>query len=659
MCGRGLVDASAILDLPDTLSFKVSTSCCPDPSCSALVAVANTNFCALCGVRLQPISYELWVDKFVKPALAKNPAMVFLEPANLFRPAAEMGLSVAEARKHLDSLLEERTGVARDVLDGWVQEATSLFEADQKLEAVQLETGQRAKELNIDLHFATAVVGALLQRIEASSLDSGRDYGQRKRAPNTNPQKSAPASPAETGSRKLDRPKEGIRVRKLRKRTTAEAPSLASLAGSAKWSYRNLVAGLSVSNDLVYLDAEISSESVSLENGRGYVYEVSSSLGAFVLFPGSDEQGFVFPNPRLNFTPGSFKLLFPNLTVNQFEHSKLLIEPVHVGRVGKGRWQVTPSENTSVGAQANSATIVEDTGSDESKSSNTFPALVVNEVFETLPVPHGAVQIGANRFQRRVLLTLMGLGSFVLIVAFFIGLYLSAPWFHPNAPVGMVRVPGGVFQMGSNSGDEYEKPAHQVTVAPFFLDCTEVTCEEYERFIKATKNKTPASWSNGTYPTGAAKKPVTGVEWNDANAYAQWAKKRLPTEEEWEFAARGSTGWRYPWGDDWKADLANVNNASKGFMDVGSYKASPLGLFDMVGNAWEWTSSSIHSYPGGKIVEDQLTPAQRENIKVIRGGCYLSSERDATTTYRKGWPPVKGKYDYDQTGFRCALDVAK
>jgi formylglycine-generating enzyme required for sulfatase activity len=214
--------------------------------------------------------------------------------------------------------------------------------------------------------------------------------------------------------------------------------------------------------------------------------------------------------------------------------------------------------------------------------------------------------------------------------------------------------------MGRNDGDEYERPQHPQSVGPFYIDVKEVTCEEYEKFIKATGHKTPWGWSNGAYPSGAARKPVTGVDWYDANAYAQWAKKRLPTEEEWEFAARGTTGWRYPWGNDWRVGVANANNVAKGLLDVGSYKAaSPFGLFDMVGNAWEWTSTSIHSYPGGKIAEDQLPLAQREKMKVIRGGCYLSSDRDATTTYRRGWPPAQGKYDYDQTGFRCALDVPK
>jgi formylglycine-generating enzyme required for sulfatase activity len=225
-------------------------------------------------------------------------------------------------------------------------------------------------------------------------------------------------------------------------------------------------------------------------------------------------------------------------------------------------------------------------------------------------------------------------------------------------PPNMVYVAGGEFVMGADSGDEYENPAHRVMVKPFFIDAYEVTCEDYDKFLKATGHKAPPSWVNGAYAASTARKPVTGVNWDDANAYAQWAKKRLPTEEEWEFAARGSDGWKYPWGNDWKQGQANANNASPGLADVGKFEArSPLGLADMVGNAWEWTSSSIHSYNGGKIAEDQLPEDDRNRMKVIRGGCYLSNPQQATATYRRGWPPPNGPLDFNQTGFRCAFDA--
>ncbi len=105
-------------------------------------------------------------------------------------------------------------------------------------------------------------------------------------------------------------------------------------------------------------------------------------------------------------------------------------------------------------------------------------------------------------------------------------------------PSGMVYVPGGEFMMGSNDGDEYSRPAHKVLVKSFFIDITETTNEEYKKFIEVTNYKTPPDWKNGSFPEGKAKFPVVGIDWDAANAFAKWAGKRLPTEEEWEFAAR-------------------------------------------------------------------------------------------------------------------------
>src|SRR5262249_40579891 len=109
-------------------------------------------------------------------------------------------------------------------------------------------------------------------------------------------------------------------------------------------------------------------------------------------------------------------------------------------------------------------------------------------------------------------------------------------------PNGMVFVPGGTFEMGRDNGDEFERPAHTVKVKPFFLDRTEVTNEEYHRFVAATGHRPPANWAGGKIPEGQARFPVVNVSWEDANAYARWANKRLPTEAEWEFAARGTDG---------------------------------------------------------------------------------------------------------------------
>ncbi|HMF56411.1 MAG TPA: SUMF1/EgtB/PvdO family nonheme iron enzyme [Pyrinomonadaceae bacterium] len=224
-----------------------------------------------------------------------------------------------------------------------------------------------------------------------------------------------------------------------------------------------------------------------------------------------------------------------------------------------------------------------------------------------------------------------------------------------GVPEGMVAVPGGTFTMGRNDGDEFERPAHQVTVKPFYIDTYEVTNEDYAKFVKATGHNPPTTWTGATYPAGAAQKPVTGVTWDDATAYAKWAGKRLPTEEEWEYAARGTDGRIYPWGNNWTSGLANAGNKAGGLTDVGVYRGrSPFGAFDMVGNAWEWTASDLKSYPGGSI------PAQvaGANVKVIRGGMFASDPTKATTTYRRGWP-ASGANDYSNTGFRCVRDVIR
>jgi len=222
-----------------------------------------------------------------------------------------------------------------------------------------------------------------------------------------------------------------------------------------------------------------------------------------------------------------------------------------------------------------------------------------------------------------------------------------------EAPDGMVFVPGGTFKMGRDDGDELERPAHSAEVKPFFLDQNEVTNGEYQRFISATKRRAPAHWVGGKIPNGQMKFPVVNVSWDDANAYARWAKKRLPTEAEWEFAARGTDGRVYPWGPEWKPGYANAGQGKKGrLFEAGRYApgASPFGALDMCGNVWEWTASDFKDYPGRKI------PSSRagSGLKVIRGGAYDATLKNATTTYRGAVSPDRA---FDKTGFRCARDA--
>jgi eukaryotic-like serine/threonine-protein kinase len=221
-------------------------------------------------------------------------------------------------------------------------------------------------------------------------------------------------------------------------------------------------------------------------------------------------------------------------------------------------------------------------------------------------------------------------------------------------PPGMVYVAGGEMLMGNDAGDDYERPAHRMSVKTFFIDKHEVTCEDYQKFIRATGHVAPPDWSSGNYPLGATRRPVTGVTWDDADAYARWAGKRLPTEAEWEFTARGTDGRRYPWGNEWKTGHANADASSLNHLaDVGAHPAgaSPFGVLDMVGNVWEWTASDLTAYPGGQLPK-QTTSG---DLKVIRGGAFDIMRQFTTTTYRRGYP-ARGS-DYSRTGFRCVKDL--
>jgi formylglycine-generating enzyme required for sulfatase activity len=231
----------------------------------------------------------------------------------------------------------------------------------------------------------------------------------------------------------------------------------------------------------------------------------------------------------------------------------------------------------------------------------------------------------------------------------------------------MVYVLGGTLRVGRDDGDENEKPAHVVNVKPFFIDRTEVTNEQYQKFIDAGNYAPPPSWQGKRFPEGTGALPVTDVTWDDANAYATWAGKRLPTEEEWEFAARGADDRRiYPWGEEWIADASNSKSDGadqRRLAPVGQFPkgASPFGALDMSGNAWEWTASVFKEYPGGRV----NPPAGYRNLKVLRGGTYDSPPKFATATLRRPYPATRNDWpdgatpDYVKTGFRLAQDVKK
>ena len=184
-----------------------------------------------------------------------------------------------------------------------------------------------------------------------------------------------------------------------------------------------------------------------------------------------------------------------------------------------------------------------------------------------------------------------------------------------SVPPGMVLIPAGTFTMGTDQDDterrarEYglvkpwfvdEHPARRVTLATYYLDRYEVTAAGYQTFVLTTGHSAPPDWKGRHHPAGLERHPVVSVTWADADAYCRWAGKRLPTEAEWERAARGTDGRLYPWGDRFEVGRANLGGARGGPVVVGSYPTgrSPEGVYDLIGNVWEWTADWYGPYPG-------------------------------------------------------------
>jgi len=230
----------------------------------------------------------------------------------------------------------------------------------------------------------------------------------------------------------------------------------------------------------------------------------------------------------------------------------------------------------------------------------------------------------------------------------------------PAAPaklqVPMIAIPAGEFIMGSDR--EVERPSHTVSLPAFEIDQFEVTNEQFARFVKETGYKTTAekagdsmSWS--AYAAGKPNNPVVKVSWDDAVAYCQWMGKRLPTEAEWEKAARGTDGRLYPWGNEWASGKANTKEAGyRGTTITGSFPggASPYGVMDMAGNVAEWTSDWFQPYPGYPG-GDSAAQFFGQKYRVIRGGGWFSDKEMVRTTTRSCSSVDLAN---DDVGFRCA-----
>lgn len=205
--------------------------------------------------------------------------------------------------------------------------------------------------------------------------------------------------------------------------------------------------------------------------------------------------------------------------------------------------------------------------------------------------------------------------------------------------------------MGSDESFPYEGPRRKVYIDGFYIDKYEVTNTQYKRFIDATNHRPPPHWKNGVFPLGTDNYPVTNVSYYDAQLYAKWAGKRLPTEIEWEKAARGTDGRRFPWGEIWQDNSANVSAwLGLGWLkNVGSYPdgKSPYGCMDMAGNANEITDSFFQPYPGCIYKNDKFG----KTYIIVRGGSFKTSKALAATYIRDIIKPDEVRYD---VGFRCA-----
>jgi formylglycine-generating enzyme len=259
----------------------------------------------------------------------------------------------------------------------------------------------------------------------------------------------------------------------------------------------------------------------------------------------------------------------------------------------------------------------------------------------------------------------------------------------------MVLISGGTFLMGDNREMHYEGPAHEVTLKPFWIDKREVTIAEFAKFVEATGYKTDAEsagwsvafdvksgdwkkteWASWKHPEGRGSntlpdQPVTQVSWNDALAYARWAGKRLPTEAEWECAARGGlVGKKYAWGDElnpggrmmanwWQGEFPSLNAKADGYValaPVGRFPPNGYGLYDMIGNVWEWCADWFDESYYTKSSRDNPTGPPDGSERVIRGGSWLCSE-----TFCSNYRPAARSHAtpnsaMNNLGFRCARD---
>lgn len=232
----------------------------------------------------------------------------------------------------------------------------------------------------------------------------------------------------------------------------------------------------------------------------------------------------------------------------------------------------------------------------------------------------------------------------------------------------MVQIDGGQFLMGSENHRFDEKPVHKVTLSSFKIDLYEITYKEYQSFLDENtewrKDNVEIDmadldylqdWDGMDYPNGKENHPVVFVSWFAAKAYAEWAGKKLPTEEQWEYAGRGGQQkMDYPWGNEFRPYLSQWSGADvKGTIRVGSYTINGFGLNDMAGNVREWTADGYELYLEKE--ESDPLPNINNHLKVVRGGSWKSRKDELRVSARERIPPNRSLEDL---GFRCVVEVS-
>jgi formylglycine-generating enzyme required for sulfatase activity len=233
----------------------------------------------------------------------------------------------------------------------------------------------------------------------------------------------------------------------------------------------------------------------------------------------------------------------------------------------------------------------------------------------------------------------------------------------------MVLIPSGEFIMGSDDKEakEDEKPLHKVYLSTYYIDRYEVTNIQYRKFIIETghpaphvdtKWSEPYSWDGLSYPEGKGNYPVVLVSWHDAQAFARWAGKRLPTEAEWEKASRGGlTSQKYPFGNKFNFNHASFDKGyirGKKIMPVGSYEPNNFGLYDMAGNVWEWCQDWYSKdYYKNSPYRNPTGPSEGF-YSVFRGGSWINEKRFLRCSQRGKNVPDYKSYT---VSFRCALSA--